>query len=219
MEHKPAACLFDLDGLLLDTEPLHGRGWSQAASHFGAVLSKAQLLQLRGRRRRDCAAMVDQWLPHSVGVDAVLSIQQPIVQALLPFAQAMPWAPQLVEHCASVGLPMALVTSSSEEAVHRKTQPHPWLNNIEERVYGDDPQLPAGKPDPAPFLLAAERLKVTAGQCWALEDSEAGTASALAAGCLVWKLCSDNPLDDPSSNPRKVIDLEIVLKELVSKDD
>ena len=41
----PAACLFDLDGLLLDTEPLHGRGWSEAAAHFGATLSKDQLLR------------------------------------------------------------------------------------------------------------------------------------------------------------------------------
>ena len=217
MEHKPAACLFDLDGLLLDTEPLHGRGWSEAANHFGAELSQAQLMQLKGRRRQDCAALVDQWLPHSVGVDAVLSIQQPIVRALLPLAEAMPWAPQLVEHCACVGLPMALVTSSSREAVQRKTGPHPWLNHIEERVYGDDPQLSAGKPDPAPFLLAAERLRVTATQCWAMEDSEAGTASALAAGCLVWKLCPDKEMDGLTTNPRTVVNLGIVLKQLTDQ--
>ena len=216
MEPKPAACLFDLDGLLLDTEPLHGRGWSQAASHFGAELSQAQLMQLRGRRRRDCAELVDQWLPHSVGVDAILSVQQPIVRALLPFAQAMPMAQQLVEHCATVGLPMALVTSSSREAVQTKIQPHTWLNQIEERVYGDDPQLTAGKPDPAPFLLAAERLRVTATQCWAMEDSEAGTSSALAAGCLVWRLCSEEEMTELTTNPRKVINLGIVLEELIS---
>ena len=219
MGPKPAACLFDLDGLLLDTEPLHGRGWSQAANHFGAQLSQAQLMQLRGRRRRDCAAMVDQWLPHPVGVDAVLSVQQPIVRALLPFAKAMPWAPQLVEHCATVGLPMALVTSSSREAVQKKIEPHPWLNQIEERVYGDDPQLPAGKPNPAPFLLAAERLKVSATECWAMEDSEAGTASALAAGCFVWRLCSEAETIGLTTNPRTVINLGIVLQELISKDD
>ena len=162
--------------------------------------------------------MVDQWLPQSVGVDAVLSIQQPIVRALLPLARAMPWAPQLVEHCATVGLPMALVTSSSREAVQRKIEPHPWLNHIEERVYGDDPQLPAGKPNPAPFLLAAERLRVTSTQCWAMEDSEAGTASALAAGCFVWRLCSDAKTTGSTTNPKSVINLGIVLKTLISTD-
>ena len=90
------------------------------------------------------------------------------------------------------------------------------MNQIEERVYGDDPQLTAGKPDPAPFLLAAERLRVTATQCWAMEDSEAGTSSALAAGCLVWRLCSEEEMTELTTNPRKVINLGIVLEELIS---
>ena len=47
MKLPPAACLFDLDGLLLDTEPLHGRGWREAAAHFGTQLSEAQLMQLK----------------------------------------------------------------------------------------------------------------------------------------------------------------------------
>ena len=128
MPALPAACLFDLDGLLLDTEPLHSRGWSEAASHFGAQLSNDQLLQLKGRRRLDCAALVSSWLPCPVESDALLAVQQPIVRALLPHAKAMPCAQQLVEHCDSQGIPMALVTSSSLEAVTFKALPHPWLS-------------------------------------------------------------------------------------------
>ena len=60
--HRPDACLFDLDGLLLDTEPCHGEAWRQAALHFGLNLSDARLLQLRGRRRADCVAQVRRWL-------------------------------------------------------------------------------------------------------------------------------------------------------------
>jgi hypothetical protein len=58
----PAACLFDLDGLLLDTEPLHARAWQEAASRFGTNLGPTQLRQLRGRRRLDCAEQVLQWI-------------------------------------------------------------------------------------------------------------------------------------------------------------
>ena len=61
MSH-PAACLFDLDGLLLDTEPLHGRAWRQAAREFGLELSDQQLLALRGRRRLDNASRVIAWI-------------------------------------------------------------------------------------------------------------------------------------------------------------
>jgi beta-phosphoglucomutase-like phosphatase (HAD superfamily) len=50
---------------------------------------------------------------------------------------------------------------------------------------GDDPQLCVGKPAPDPFLLAAQRLGVAPGDCWAFEDSLAGAQSARAAGCVV----------------------------------
>ena len=215
---SPAACLFDLDGLLLDTEPLHGRGWAEAAARFGATLSQNQLLELRGRRRLDCAEQVDAWLPQSVGTDDLLAVQQPIVRALLTKAQAMPHAEILVEHCADSGVPMALVTSSSREAVAFKAAPHPWLERIHQRIYGDDPDLKAGKPDPAPFLLAAERLGVSAQDCWALEDSQAGTASALAAGCRVWVVGSTLSDNDVSCNPSHVSDLGQVLAQLISTD-
>ena len=59
---RPAACLFDLDGLLLDTEPSHAEAWSQAAARFGLQLTAVQLQQLRGRRRLDCAHQVQAWI-------------------------------------------------------------------------------------------------------------------------------------------------------------
>jgi len=58
----PAACLFDLDGLLLDTEPLHSQAWLEATAGFGLTLAADQLLALRGRRRLDCAEQVRSWI-------------------------------------------------------------------------------------------------------------------------------------------------------------
>ena len=215
----PAACLFDLDGLLLDTEPLHGRAWAEAAEHFGAQLSPSQLLELRGRRRQDCASEVDSWLPSAVGNEALLAIQQPIARKLLPKARAMPGAESLIQTCIQQGIPMALVTSSSRDAVAFKSAPHPWLEFIQERVYGDDPELNRGKPDPQPFVLAARRLGTNADQCWALEDSKAGTTAALAAGCRVWVL--DQTLDQTilDGNPCRISTLSEVQKALIRTDD
>lgn len=215
-QHLPAACLFDLDGLLLDTEPLHGRAWAAAAAHFGSQLTDEQLLQLRGRRRLDCASAVDQWLPHPVGAKALLAIQQPIARKLLPSAEAMPAAEILVRHCHQWQIPMALVTSSGQAAVAFKSKPHPWMALIETRIHGDDPQLHAGKPDPAPFLLAAERLAVAASRCWAMEDSAAGTDSALAAGCQVWVVDPSLHQDNIGSNPRRIRSLQTVVAALLS---
>lgn len=186
---RPAACLFDLDGLLLDTEPLHSRAWHQAAEQFGLSLRGDQLLTLRGRRRLDCAQQVCHWLAEEglavPAVDTLLAVRQPIAEALLPFAPPMPGAPALIESCARRRIPMALVTSSSRSAVALKEAPHPWLTAISLRIHGDDPELAAGKPEPDPYLLAARKLAVDPGHCWAFEDSPAGALAAGAAGCRV----------------------------------
>ncbi|WP_398335531.1 HAD family hydrolase [Vulcanococcus sp.] len=196
----PAACLFDLDGLLLDTEPLHAQAWQQAARHFGRELSAEELMALRGRRRHDCADTVRGWIAASGGPSLnsaeLLAVRQPIAEALLVQAPPMAGAPELVEHCHRQGIPMALATSSSREAVALKAGPHPWLQRIGVRVHGDDPQLERGKPAPDVFLLAAGRLGVAAADCWAFEDSPAGVAAAQAAGCRVHVLPPPHLDDD-----------------------
>jgi HAD superfamily hydrolase (TIGR01509 family) len=188
----PAACLFDLDGLLLDTEPLHAEAWQQAASRFGRPLTPQELLALRGRRRLDCAEQVLHWINASglstPSQDDLLAVRQPIAEALLIHAKPMPGAAELVSRLRARGIPMALATSSSQAAVALKTGPHPWLELIEARVHGDDPDLLAGKPAPDVFLLAAQRLGVNCSECWAFEDSPAGAQAALAAGCRVYVL-------------------------------
>lgn len=185
----PAACLFDLDGLLLDTEPLHARAWKEAAGHFGRVLQPAELMALRGRRRLDCARQVLAWIQEAGGpqlsTDDLLAVRQPIAEALLVHALPTPGAVALVQRCQELAIPMALATSSSRAAVALKAAPHPWLAAITTRVHGDDPELRAGKPAPDVFLLAAARLGLAPGACWAFEDSPAGAQSALAAGCQV----------------------------------
>ena len=100
----------------------------------------------------------------------------------------MDGAAELVQLCRDHQVPMALVTSSTQDAVRRKAAPHRWLELIQVRVYGDDPALAAGKPAPDPFLLAAKRLGRNPGDCWAFEDSAAGIEAAVAAGCQVYAL-------------------------------
>ena len=204
----PAACLFDLDGLLLDTEPLHAQAWQQAAHHFGRPLADPELMQLRGRRRLDCAEQVREWIRASQllvpSVDELLAIRQPIAEALLIQAQPMAGAQAMIRRCIDLGLPMALATSSSKEAVNLKAEPHPWLAAIEERVHGDDPELRRGKPHPDVFQLAAQRLGVNCKDSWAFEDSPAGAHAALAAGCRVFVVPA--PDADPVLYPAQITD-------------
>ncbi len=188
----PKACLFDLDGLLLDNESLHGKAWSKTAEKFGKKLTQEQLLALRGRRRIDCAIQITEWLGKPKYFKDLLAIHKPISTLLLRQSKAMPGAEKLVKYCFKNKIPMALVTSSSKESVFNKAYPHPWLEMLNIRVLGDDIPLGEGKPSPKPYLLAAKRLNVNPKDCWAMEDSLAGTLSALKAGCKVWVLTKED---------------------------
>jgi pseudouridine-5'-monophosphatase len=203
----PAACLFDLDGLLLDTEPLHARAWQAAAASFGLDLEPASVMQLRGRRRQDCAEMVLGWIQAAglrcPNTDTLLAVRQPIAEELMALAPAIDGAEALVRRCHSLGLPMALATSSSKASVALKEAPHPWLGLITVRVHGDDPELRAGKPAPDVFELAAARVGVAPQACWAFEDSLAGALAAEAAGCRVHVL--NTPAIRPDCLPQGVV--------------
>ena len=184
----PKACLFDLDGLLLDTEPLQAEAWKAAAACFNGSLSPQQLQQLKGRRRDDNANLVCSFLQQSVSAEQLLNAREPIARRLVAEAPAIPGAEQLIRFCSSKQLPMVLVTSSKEASLLYKISGHQWLDLIQTRVLGDDSELRAGKPAPDPYVLATQRLGLSPGECWVFEDSEAGCQSALEAGCWVWQL-------------------------------
>ena len=182
----PAGCLFDLDGLLLDTEPLHGQAWAEAVGQFGGSASAELLLGLRGRNKFDNASGLIEALQLTVSVEQLLAVQQPLARDKVRQARAMPGAERLGQHLQAAGVPLAIATSSGRESVEIKLAPHPWLQRIAVRVHGDDPQIQQGKPAPDLFIEAARRLHVEPAQCWAFEDSQAGAKAALAAGCRVF---------------------------------
>ena len=198
---SPEALLFDLDGVLLDTEPLHGKAWKETAASFKTSLTKNQLELLQGRRRHDCARQLADWINQPNEIEQILKIHQPISRELLKQAKAMPGAEDLINWCFSCKIPIALITSSTSSSVLTKTSPHPWLDCFSTKVQGDDPSLKTGKPSPDPYLLGAKRLKANPRRCWAIEDSLSGTQSALSAGCQVWVLKNE-------SNKNMILKLE-----------
>ena len=215
----PQAFLFDLDGVLLDTEHLHSKAWFLTAAHFGSKLDEKKLLELRGRRRLDCFNQINKWLDLKVDIEELKKIHHPISKKLLSKAHAMPDAENLIKWCLEKKLLIAIVSSSSLKSFKLKASPHPWLFNIKNKVLGDDPSLINGKPHPDPFLLAAKRLDVNPKKCWALEDSESGTKAAIEAGCQVWVLKDKRDkvnweIKNPKTQPNFVSSLKTILNEL-----
>ena len=179
----PEAILFDLDGVLLDTEPLLANAWEKTAKQLNHSLSKDQLLELRGRKRIDCAKKVHKWINKESSIEELLVIQKKKVDQQLPKATPFKGSIDLIKFCINTKLPIALVTSSSSDSFEIKCSVNPWLKFFETKVLGDDKFISAGKPSPDPYLRALKLLDVEANKTWVIEDSYAGSISGLKAGC------------------------------------
>ena len=208
----PKAFLFDLDGVLIDSEPLHGKAWKETAALFDLNLTYDQLKLLRGKRRIDCANELITLIPKAVKPKDILNLHKPISRQLILNAKAMQGGESLVRRCHENNIPMALVTSSSTESFKIKTSSHRWISLFSVMVLGDDKLLAKGKPAPDPYLLAAEKLNIAPHECWAVEDSISGVSSALEAGCFVFFLKEKHP----EVSKKEVFDKHINLKNITN---
>jgi len=179
----PAAILFDLDGVLLDTEPLLANSWLETAKEYNHYLSNENLLDLRGRRRIDCAQKVLKWINKKDSIDQILVTQKLKADKILTKAKPFKGAIDLITYCINTKIPIALVTSSSRDSFKIKSSVNPWLNSFETKILGDDKFISAGKPSPDPYLRALEVLEVDPNKTWVVEDSYAGSVSGLKAEC------------------------------------
>jgi HAD superfamily hydrolase (TIGR01509 family) len=179
----PAAVLFDLDGTLVDSEPLWFEAETLLVEEYGQEWGPEQARHLVGWSLWDSAT----YLRDAVGVDlphaAIIERMQSHVVA--GTAKAPPWRPGAVALLAEVraaGVPTGLVTMSYRQMTDVIVGALP-VGCFQAVVSGED--VSKGKPHPDPYLLAADRLGVVATDCVAIEDSVTGATSARDAGCTV----------------------------------
>ena len=166
----------------LDTEPLLANAWSESAKEYNHYLSKAKLLELKGRRRIDCAKKVLKWINIDRPIEELLITQKLKADKVLTKAKPFKGAIELIKFCINTKLPIALVTSSSE-SFKIKSSVNPWLNLFKTKILGDDKFISNGKPSPDPYLRAFKILDVDQRKSWVIEDSYAGSISGLKAEC------------------------------------
>lgn len=177
------AVLFDMDGLLIDSEPLWFEVETEVMTRLGGIWTPADQEALLGSSLdRSVRYFMDRAQvsadPAEVGEWMIGGI---VAKVLDRGVTIMPGAAALVADVAASGLPYALVTSSRRrfvDAVLARTG-----LRFPVMVTGSD--VSRGKPDPEPYLLATSRLGVLPGQSVVLEDSITGVTAAEAAGCFV----------------------------------
>jgi pseudouridine-5'-monophosphatase len=185
MSIVPKAVLFDLDGVLLDTEPLYTQATQAVTSQYGRDYDFALKRQVMGGSAIAGAKVIIEALGLPLSPEEYLAQRRLHLEQLFRTAPPIEGAEQLVSQLATYRLPLAVATSSERSLFELKTRPHSWFSLFTKVICGDDPRIAAPKPAPDIFQLAAAELGVRADECLVFEDSPAGVAAAHAAGATV----------------------------------
>lgn len=181
------AIVFDLDGLLVDSEPVQIAAWEEFLGEFGLRLDAALLGEMFGLRIWDSARLLIERLALPLTVDEVVDRRDARFFDALEIEgklHAMPGAVELVRALRVRGVPLGLATSGHRRYVDVVLERLGLTGCFAAEVTGGE--VARGKPAPDIYLAAARALGLPSATCLALEDAPLGIASAKAAGmrCL-----------------------------------
>ena len=189
-----AAVLFDMDGTLVDSEKIWDVSLERLAGHLGGDLTPQLRASLVGSNLPATIATLHVAFGLPASADQAESARVLVEETAVLFREQIEWRPgakDLLAELDAAGVPMALVTST----VRRLTDlvldgiGRHWFGAT---VCGDEVEHP--KPAPDPYRRAAELLGVNPLHCAAIEDSDTGTTSAVAAGCATLTVPCDAPV-------------------------
>ncbi len=177
----PSALIFDMDGVLIDSEPLHKRAKELAFGKFGIALPESVYDSYKGRPDE---TMLPEILGEHGGLERLAELsrlKREFYESIEHEVQAVPGAVEFVTWAKSQ-YRIALATSATprnRNASLAMLGIGDHFDAIVDHGWGARP-----KPDPEIFVMAMRELGVTAGDCWVIEDSLNGIVAAKAAGCV-----------------------------------
>ena len=179
------AYLFDCDGTIVDSMPLHYVAWNQVLSEWGCKFPEDIFYAWGGMPAAEIIATLNEQQGLKMPVDDLLHRKENLYYEILPQLKAVP---EVLEHIeASYGqIPFAVVSGSTRHSVTASLEALKILDRFETLVCAGD--YTRSKPDPEPFLTAAKRLGVAPEDCLVFEDTEMGIQSATAAGMASVKI-------------------------------
>lgn len=178
--------IYDMDGLLLDTESLNEQVNGEIVQRYGKTFTTEIKIAIAGTTAINSARTIIERLEIPMTAEEYLQERNKILYPLYSTAKTFPGTVELIRHLAQNNIPQAIATSSSRQNFELKTVNHQdWLKHFELFTFGDDPEIDRGKPAPDIFLLTAKRLAVKPENCLVFEDSLSGMNAAIAAGMKV----------------------------------
>lgn len=176
--------LFDMDGLVLDSERLYTRFWMEALHAMGYPATLEQTLQMRSLNREAGQRKLTELFGPGISFPEVRALRIKMMDAYIAKhgIGPKPGIRELLAHLKEKGIPCAITSSSPMENIQRHLGDNGLLQGFDRLCSGYE--VPNGKPAPDIYLYGAKCLGLKAEDCLALEDSPAGIESAYRAGCL-----------------------------------
>lgn len=179
---RPTAVIFDLDGTLLDTEPLYTQASQQTMEPYGKIFDLSLKKKTMGGDARVSAQIIIDHFSLPLNVEDYLTQREAHLVKLFETAAEIEGAGKFVEAVHKKNIQQGIATSSHQHLCELKLAQRNWKNLMSVVICGDNPALKRSKPEPDIFLLCAEKMGVSASECLAFEDSPKGIAAAKAAG-------------------------------------
>jgi HAD superfamily hydrolase (TIGR01509 family) len=189
-DRRFGAYLFDCDGTIVDSMPLHYIAWKECLAEWNCVYEEDLFYAWGGRPNYEIIRRLNEMQGLNMPIEEVAHRKEVLYLAALPQLRAIP---EVIEHIeAQHGkIPFAVVSGSRRNAVVGSLTALHLLDKFDVLVCAED--YVHGKPAPDCFLLAAEKLGVAPGDCLVFEDTELGIEAATAAGMA--SVCVPQPLE------------------------
>ncbi|MGV0034894.1 MAG: HAD family hydrolase [Candidatus Azotimanducaceae bacterium WSBS_2022_MAG_OTU7] len=203
---NPAAIIFDLDGTLLDTEPLYTTAAQRILDAHGHIYTMALKRKVMGgNSMRSAQITIDEFdLPMTA--KEFLAAREPYLETLFPEAEEIPGAGDYLRYLHSTNIPTGIATNSHSYLCDLKISQRDWCSLPSTIVCGDDAELHKSKPEPDIFLLCARRMGINSENIVAFEDSRNGVLSAKAAGMTVVAI------ESPYTTPEDLQEADLVIE-------
>lgn len=192
------ACLFDLDGVLVDTAIYHFQAWKMLGENFNYQLTEEQNEQLKGVSRVESLNRILNWATYTATEEQkeiwLKEKNDNYLQLIMNMnpSEILPGVVNFLGQIKADGYKIALGSASKNaEIILEKTHLTPWFD-----VIIDGNKVSKSKPDPEVFLKGAEGLGLLPSECIVFEDAQAGVEAAIAGGMKVIGIGEASVLSD-----------------------